>query len=154
MDQTSASNAANLAPTASGASVADSEATLVSDNSMNDAPGLFVEDKENNPPHSDDMASDQAEVGSDRADAGSDVDMAIDADDIVPVESELSNLPPPVPPRPDLEVDREQQLKDEVEYGAQQDVTEVINNVLFQSQCAIKGRDIGKDGEQIDQIKE
>jgi ubiquitin carboxyl-terminal hydrolase 25/28 len=154
MDQTSASNTADPAPTASGVSVSDSEATLVSDNSMNDAPGLFVEDKENNPPQSDDMASDQAEIGSDRADAGSDVDMATDADDIVPAEAELSNLPPPVPPRPAIEVDREQQLKDEVEYGAQQDVTEVINNVLFQSQCAIKGRAIGKDGEQIDQIKE
>jgi ubiquitin carboxyl-terminal hydrolase 25/28 len=35
------------------------------------------------------------------------------------------------------------QLKEEVEIGAQQDVTEVINNVLFQSQCAIQPREIG-----------
>jgi ubiquitin carboxyl-terminal hydrolase 25/28 len=154
MEHNPASDAVNLAPTASDASVAGSDATLVSDNSMNDAPGLFVEDKENNPPDLDDMASDQAEIGSDRADVGSDVDMATEADDVVPVEPELSKLPPAVPPRPAPEVDHEQQLKDELEYGAQQDVTEVINNVLFQSQCAIKARKIGKDGEQIDQIKE
>jgi len=154
MDQISPSDAANPEPAASAASVADSEATLVSDNSMDDPPGLFVEDKENFPPLSDDMASDQTEIGSDRADAGSDIDMALDTDDIVPVKPELSNLPPPVPPRPVPEIDREKQLKEEVEYGAQQDVTEVINNVLFQSQCAIKGREIGEDGEQIDQIKE
>ena len=50
--------------------------------------------------------------------------------------------PPPVPPRnkPD-------------ETGAQQDVTEVIANVLFQLQCAIKPENIDEFGEQIDQIK-
>lgn len=62
--------------------------------------------------------------------------------------------PPPVPPRPTLEADRQKQLIEEVEIGAQQDVTEVINNVLFQSQCAIKPRNIADDGEQVDQIKE
>ena len=61
--------------------------------------------------------------------------------------------PPPVPPRNPPEIDREKQLKEEVEIGAQQDVTEVINNVLFQSQCAIKPRGFEEDGEQIDQIK-
>lgn len=64
------------------------------------------------------------------------------------------NRPPPVPPRPTSEVDRQKQLIEEVEIGAQQDVTEVINNVLFQSQCAIKPRNIADDGEQVDQIKE
>lgn len=72
------------------------------------------------------------------------------------------NRPPPVPPRPTPEadsrpapeVDRQKQLIEDVEIGAQQDVTEVINNVLFQSQCAIKPRDIANDGEQVDQIKE
>lgn len=62
--------------------------------------------------------------------------------------------PPPVPPRPTPEADRQKQLIEEVEIGAQQDVTEVINNVLFQSQCAIKPRSIADDGEQVDQIKE
>ncbi|KAJ5440824.1 Peptidase C19 ubiquitin carboxyl-terminal hydrolase 2 [Penicillium cf. griseofulvum] len=118
-----------------------SDATLVSDDSMNDAPGLFVEDKENNPPDMDQL--------SDQAEAGSDQDMNIDIDDGV-----SANLPPPVPPRNAPQVDREKQLKEEVEIGAQQDVTEVINNVLFQSQCAIKPRGIGSDGEQLDQIKD
>ncbi|KAJ5505581.1 Peptidase C19 ubiquitin carboxyl-terminal hydrolase 2 [Penicillium expansum] len=118
-----------------------SDATLVSDDSMNDAPGLFIEDKENNPPDLDQL-SDQAEPGSPQ-------DMNIDLDD-----SLSANLPPPVPPRNIPQVDREKQLKEEVEIGAQQDVTEVINNVLFQSQCAIKPRGIGSDGEQLDQIKD
>jgi ubiquitin carboxyl-terminal hydrolase 25/28 len=119
----------------------DSDATLVSDNSMNDAPGLFVEDKENNPPDLDQL--------SDQAEAGSPQDMNIDTDDIA-----SANEPPSLPPRNVPQVDREKQLKEEVEIGAQQDVTEVINNVLFQSQCAIRPRKIGDDGEQIDQVKE
>ncbi|KGO65772.1 Peptidase C19, ubiquitin carboxyl-terminal hydrolase 2 [Penicillium italicum] len=118
-----------------------SDATLVSDDSMNDAPGLFSEDKENNPSDLDQL--------SDQAEAGSPQDMNIDLDDIV-----SANVPPPVPPRNVPQVDREKQLKEEVEIGAQQDVTEVINNVLFQSQCAIKPRGIGSDGEQLDQIKD
>lgn len=61
--------------------------------------------------------------------------------------------PPPEPPRP-AEADRKRQLIEEVELGAQQDVTEVINNVLFQSECAIRPRGIAPDGEQLDQIKE
>lgn len=61
--------------------------------------------------------------------------------------------PPPAPPRP-AEAERKRQLIEEVELGAQQDVTEVINNVLFQSECAIKPRGIAPDGEQLDQIKE
>ncbi|QQK46032.1 Peptidase C19, ubiquitin carboxyl-terminal hydrolase 2 [Penicillium digitatum] len=118
-----------------------SDTTLVSDDSMNDATGLFVEDKENNPPDLDQL--------SDQAEAGSPQDMNIDTDDSV-----SANVPPPVPPRNFSRVDREKQLKEEVEIGAQQDVTEVINNVLFQSQCAIKPRGIGRDGEQLDQIKD
>jgi ubiquitin carboxyl-terminal hydrolase 25/28 len=62
--------------------------------------------------------------------------------------------PPPIPPRPIPEADRQKQLIEEVEIGAQQDVTEVINNVLFQSQCAIRPLRIDSDGEQVDQIKE
>lgn len=73
---------------------------------------------------------------------------------VTPTIPEPPNRPPPVPPRPTQEVDRQKQLLEEVEIGAQQDVTEVINNVLFQSQCAIKARAIADDGEQIDRIKE
>lgn len=65
-----------------------------------------------------------------------------------------SKEPPPVPPRPIPEADRQRQLLEEVEIGAQQDVTEAINNVLFQSQCAIKPISFFPDGEQLDQVKE
>lgn len=64
------------------------------------------------------------------------------------------NEPPPVPPRPVSTEDRQRQLREELEIGAQQDVTEAINNVLFQSQCAIKPIAISPDGEQLDQVKE
>lgn len=70
-----------------------------------------------------------------------------------PLHSEPPSHPPPVPPRPTLEADRQKQLIEEVEIGAQQDVTEVINNVLFQSQCAIRPLRIDSDGEQVDLIK-
>ncbi|MCJ1285725.1 ubiquitin-specific protease ubp2 [Xylographa opegraphella] len=62
------------------------------------------------------------------------------------------NRPPPVPPRnqPD---ESKQAIQQEVEMGAQQDVTEVIANVLFQLQCAIRPEKIDEFGEQIDQIK-
>lgn len=66
---------------------------------------------------------------------------------------EPPSRPPPVPPRP-TEVQRNKQLIEEVELGAQQDVTEVINNVLFQSECAIKPRALESDGEQVDIVKE
>ncbi|KAM5479979.1 ubiquitin-specific protease ubp2 [Microsporum audouinii] len=62
------------------------------------------------------------------------------------------NRPPPVPPRPAPRIDNEQLIREEVELGAQQDVTEVINNVLFQAQCAIKPTKIDADGNQIDLI--
>jgi ubiquitin carboxyl-terminal hydrolase 25/28 len=71
-----------------------------------------------------------------------------------PLHPEPPSYPPPVPPRPIPETDRQKQLIEEVEIGAQQDVTEVINNVLFQSQCAIRPLRIDSDGEQVDQIKE
>ncbi|OQE96419.1 hypothetical protein PENNAL_c0001G03802 [Penicillium nalgiovense] len=119
----------------------DSDETLVSDNSMNDAPGLFVDDKENNPPDLDQL--------SDQAEAGSPQDMNIDTEGIA-----SANVPPALPPRNVPQADREKQLKEEVEIGAQQDVTEVINNVLFQSQCAIQPQRIGDDGEQLDQVKD
>ena len=62
------------------------------------------------------------------------------------------NRPPPVPPREKRDNEKEALLAG-AEYGAQQDVTEVIANVLFQLQCAIKPESIDESGEQIDQIK-
>lgn len=137
-----ATDAANFAPVKeSTTSDMDSDLTMVSGNDP-DAPVSSVEDKENDPPQ-----LDKTEVTTDE-------DMKLEARVSVPNRPEPSSVPPPVPPRPVPEVDREKQLQEEVEIGAQQDVTEVINNVLFQSQCAIKPRGIGSDGEQLDQIKE
>lgn len=59
---------------------------------------------------------------------------------------------PPIPPRPQT-VEQTRRARDEVELGAQQDVTEVIANVLFQMQCAIKANRFDVDGEQLDEIK-
>lgn len=63
------------------------------------------------------------------------------------------NRPPPFPPRPQPHRETSDAIK-EAEYGAQQDVTEVIANVLFQLQCAIKPESVDPSGEQIDQIKD
>lgn len=61
------------------------------------------------------------------------------------------NRPPPYPPRP-KPIDTS--AVQEAEIGAQQDVTEVIANVLFQLQCAIKAESVDNSGEQIDQVKD
>ncbi|KAL8713864.1 MAG: hypothetical protein Q9220_002009 [cf. Caloplaca sp. 1 TL-2023] len=63
------------------------------------------------------------------------------------------NRPPPFPPRPQNE-DPKQAMIEEVQIGAQQDVTEVIANVLFQLECAIKPTSLDPSGEQIDLIKD
>lgn len=59
--------------------------------------------------------------------------------------------PPPVPPRPEQET--KVSIQEQLEIGAQQDVTEVIGNVLFQLQCAIKPEKLDQNGEQIDMVK-
>ncbi|KAI9651675.1 MAG: ubiquitin-specific protease ubp2 [Trizodia sp. TS-e1964] len=59
--------------------------------------------------------------------------------------------PPPIPPRPII---TKKKVQEELELGAQQDVTEVIANVLFQIECAIKPLAIDPTGEQVDLIKE
>lgn len=60
--------------------------------------------------------------------------------------------PPPFPPRPQTE-EQKQAVMEEVQFGAQQDVTEVIANVLFQLECAIKATSFDPSGEQIDLVK-
>ena len=63
--------------------------------------------------------------------------------------------PPPVPPRSKKPAfENNTQIQEELQFGAQQDVTEVISNVLFQLQCAIKPDYIDESGEQIDMIKD
>ena len=69
-----------------------------------------------------------------------------------PPEEHPTRAPPPVPPRP-IADEQKKAIQEEVEIGAQQDVTEVIANVLFQLQCAIKAQSVDESGEQIDQVK-
>lgn len=147
---------AGYRPTSEGGS----DATLVSDTTRPDAPSTApadttapAENKENTLPTAD---VSMTEAGNDTA---LDVTTGNDDDAASPKQQEATpvadfHLPPPIPPRPVPQVDQKKQLIDEVEIGAQQDVTEVINNVLFQSQCAIRPIGIAPDGEQLDQIKE
>ena len=74
------------------------------------------------------------------------------AEDRTSVPAAPPNRPPPVPPRPQPKP-IETNAVQEAEYGAQQDVTEVIANVLFQLQCAIKAESVDESGEQIDEVK-
>lgn len=61
---------------------------------------------------------------------------------------------PPLPPRPkQINSTSSNALKEAEEAGAQQDVTEVIANCLFQLQCAIKAESVDASGEQIDLVK-
>lgn len=116
------------------ASDIESEATLVSESAQPESQAPPADNKENQPPPTADKT-------------------IVDADNQPTSPVKPPSRPPPVPPRPSESV-QQKQLIEEVEIGAQQDVTEVINNVLFQSECAIKPRDFAPDGEQLDQIKE
>lgn len=76
----------------------------------------------------------------------------LNQEDPIIVNSQPPSRPPPFPPRP-KQKEKEDLIREEVEIGAQQDVTEVIQNVLFQLQCAIKPESVDESGEQLDQIK-
>lgn len=88
-----------------------------------------------------------------------DGDSVSQAPDVVPTAPEK---PPPIPPR--NKVGLSIQTNDEKEvitdddlwkFGSQQDVTEVIGNVMFRLQCAIKPTSIDPvSGEQIDNIRD
>ncbi|KFY81977.1 hypothetical protein V498_08669 [Pseudogymnoascus sp. VKM F-4517 (FW-2822)] len=77
-----------------------------------------------------------------------------------PESMEMVEQRPPVPPRnkpaPIKTGESEQDLRaQKLYFGAQQDVTEVIGNVIFRLQCAIKPTRIDpKFGEQIDVVRE
>ncbi|KAK9240787.1 hypothetical protein V1525DRAFT_393908 [Lipomyces kononenkoae] len=60
-----------------------------------------------------------------------------------PESTPSSTLPPAVPPRGDY-----------MNLGMQQDVTECIDNVLFQIEAAVKAQYTDVDGEQIDLVKD
>ena len=70
-----------------------------------------------------------------------------------PEASAPPDCAPPVPPRP-APSSSVQKPVDELELGAQQDVTEVIGNVMFQLECAMKADSIDSNGEQQDEIKQ
>ena len=61
---------------------------------------------------------------------------------------------PPLPPRPKQVDSKASNALQEAEVGAQQDVTEVIANFLFQLQCAIKADSYDESGEQVDKVKD
>lgn len=77
-----------------------------------------------------------------------------------PESMEMVEQRPPVPPRnkpaPIKTGESEEDLRaQKLYFGAQQDVTEVIGNVIFRLQCAIKPTRIDpKFGEQIDVVRE
>ncbi|KAL8900847.1 MAG: hypothetical protein Q9192_000852 [Flavoplaca navasiana] len=67
---------------------------------------------------------------------------------------EPPSRPPPYPPRPQPEENKDKIIRQEIQMGAQQDVTEVISNVLYQLECAIEATSFDPSGEQVDQIKD
>lgn len=79
-----------------------------------------------------------------------------------PSDDSSAEKPPPVPPRNkpasiNISARSEEEIrKERLSFGAQQDVTEVIGNVLFRMSCAIKPVRIDSDnyGEQIDSIRD
>lgn len=77
-------------------------------------------------------------------------------------ESSVAEKRPPIPPRNkpapiNIAAKSEEDLrKERLSFGAQQDVTEVIGNVLFRMSCAIKpvSIDTANFGEQIDSVRD
>ena len=137
-------------PKEASASDVDSEATLVSEAVKTDAQEGVTGNKENLAPAEGEMAV-EADVPSEPKQQES-PPVSESGAFIGPIGP--PNRPPPVPPRPTPQADLQKQIIEEVELGAQQDVTEVINNVLFQTQCAIKPNNTDADGEQLDLVKE
>ncbi|EEP80641.1 predicted protein [Uncinocarpus reesii 1704] len=115
----------------------DSETTLVPPSSNGEAGD---DDKENADPHVPGAVIDHRST---------EANGMREADEPQPKAMNAPDRPPPVPPRPGSN-----DMKKELEIGAQQDVTEVINNVLFQAQCAIKPRSYDEDGGQLDIVTE
>ncbi|KKZ64949.1 hypothetical protein EMCG_09145 [[Emmonsia] crescens] len=125
----------------------DSDITLVSLTAQPDIEESRIDNKENIGPAAQDTIVEMKEIDDpNNASATADDSMRT----LAPIGP--PSRPPPVPPRPTLLPNYHQQLRDEVELGAQQDVTEVINNVLFQTQCAVKPIRFDQDGEQLDVI--
>ncbi|KAK6524616.1 ubiquitin-specific protease ubp2 [Arthrobotrys megalospora] len=69
----------------------------------------------------------------------------------------MPDRPPPIPPRPKEKsvavASSAVSAPQSFEFGRQQDVTECIENVMFQLEAALKGEGTEPDGEQLDIIK-
>ncbi|KAF3915703.1 hypothetical protein AA313_de0209928 [Arthrobotrys entomopaga] len=69
----------------------------------------------------------------------------------LPVIPPPPERPPPIPPRPSQKPNRKS--SNTFSLGRQQDVTECIENVMFQLEAALKPQGYDADGEQLDIIK-
>ncbi|KAK6540305.1 ubiquitin-specific protease ubp2 [Orbilia ellipsospora] len=69
----------------------------------------------------------------------------------LPVIPPAPERPPPIPPRPNQKPNRKS--SNTFSLGRQQDVTECIENVMFQLEAALKPQGHDEDGEQLDIIK-
>jgi len=100
-------------------------------------------------------------TGNEESSPGADAVM-VDGEDASPDKSSASEKPPPIPPRNKsglvIQTNENKDLlpNDELwKFGSQQDVTEVIGNVMFRLQCAIKPTSIEEtSGAQIDIIRD
>ncbi|KAH0542358.1 hypothetical protein FGG08_003203 [Glutinoglossum americanum] len=129
---------------------------LDGDDNGTQAQGLI--DKENNPPPGNSLenllSQDSQDASPNENGVPSEEEQVNGAPPTLPAEATACppDRPPPVPPRPNPS--ETQKPRGELEMGAQQDVTEVIANVLFQLECAIRATSFEADGEQVDQIKQ
>ena len=149
----------------------DSDSMII-DSAQRQQQAEIQEDKENLPPRKTDLShpstsvtgltfleeSSPSRTNEQLLVTGSATVRGNDQEDIVMGDNASSSVPtppsrpPPVPPRQKPE-EQKKAIQEEVEIGAQQDVTEVIANVLFQLQCAIKPETVDESGEQIDKVK-
>jgi ubiquitin carboxyl-terminal hydrolase 25/28 len=131
-------------------------------------------DMESSPPSYDDSVAKDNQVGfsseKDTVVTTETIDITNQEDDAVMVNSEISTpatesilappeKPPPVPPRNkaglSIQTDNNRSNNDMLSFGAQQDVTEVIGNVVWRLSCAIKPTSIDEvSGEQMDIIRD
>ncbi|KAF7920098.1 hypothetical protein EAE99_008219 [Botrytis elliptica] len=134
--------------------------------------GTLVEapDMDGLPPYSDVVgrpspAADKAWDKSEDADSTFDDAVMVNGDSVVQTPDVITaapDKPPPIPPRNKAGLSIETNDQKEVitdddlwKFGSQQDVTEVIGNVMFRLQCAIKPTSIDPvSGEQIDKIRD
>lgn len=101
---------------------------------------------------------DMGPAESDSAPNTDDVEMIDDDGGTHHVPMPASAPPPPPRPKPDLSIQTKHEststvkMEDKFRFGAQQDVTEAIGNVIERLRCAIEGSSVQEGGEQGDII--